>query len=392
MEEYSILDRVISSRQDQDIRNFNPADIISSLFKYLSGKEEDVLRRRFGLGGKERETLENIGKVYNVTRERIRQIERTAIRKLKGLDGFHDIVRPLENMIHATLRKSGGAIAEETLLQELLSFSSDTPANRRSVLFLLHQLLNEKFAIIEENDSLRPGWRLHVTSVEFIEGIIVEAVEFIKNHGQPLTKETLLNTLRNQEFYQKYQDKLDEHGLLSYLDLSQKVDRNPFGEYGLVDWGSIKPRRMNDKIYLVLKKEGKPLHFNKITERINEIGFDKRKAYPPTVHNELILNTEYVLVGRGIYALQEWGYQPGVVAEVLVNILREHGEPMHRDELVQKVLEKRMVKKNTIHLALNDRARFRKMPDGKYHLIEGDVVLEEGSEEEPDQKTDQPAS
>lgn len=110
------------------------------------------------------------------------------------------------------------------------------------------------------------------------------------------------------------------------------------------------------------------MHFTKIAERINKIHFDSRKAYPPTVHNELILNARYILVGRGIYALKEWGYKPGVVAEVISDILKKAGQPMKRGEIVDSVLKQRLVKKNTIHLALTDQKRFNKLSDGRYIL------------------------
>ena len=112
------------------------------------------------------------------------------------------------------------------------------------------------------------------------------------------------------------------------------------------------------------------MHFNEITQKINEIGFDHRQAYPPTVHNELILNKEYVLVGRGIYALREWGYKPGVVADVLADIIREVGQPMDREELMKRVMQQRMVKKNTVALALTNKNKFRRLPDGRYDLAE----------------------
>ena len=134
---------------------------------------------------------------------------------------------------------------------------------------------------------------------------------------------------------------------------------------------------MNDKIYLILKKASQPLHFEEITEQINKVGFDHRKAYAPTVHNELILNEQYVLVGRGIYALQEWGYKPGVVSDVLEVILRNSTEPMTRDELVTVVLKQRVVKKNTIHLALTDRKRFQRLSDGRYTLAQQPFATKE---------------
>ena len=110
------------------------------------------------------------------------------------------------------------------------------------------------------------------------------------------------------------------------------------------------------------------MHFTEIADKINETKFDDRKAYPPTVHNELILNSQYVLVGRGIYALKEWGYKPGVVAKVLLDIIKKNEGPMSRDGLVREVLNQRIVKKNTIHLALTDKTKFKRLSDGNYDL------------------------
>jgi RNA polymerase primary sigma factor len=73
---------------------------INAVISMLSDKEADVLRRRFGLNNTKPQTLEEIGVVYGVTRERIRQIESSAIRKLKHpakakyLRGYADVRRP----------------------------------------------------------------------------------------------------------------------------------------------------------------------------------------------------------------------------------------------------------------------------------------------------------
>ncbi len=50
----------------------------------LSAKEKEVLVLRMGLDGGEEHTLENIGQRFGVTRERIRQIENNAIRRLRN--------------------------------------------------------------------------------------------------------------------------------------------------------------------------------------------------------------------------------------------------------------------------------------------------------------------
>ena len=49
----------------------------------MTPREERILRMRFGIGTKSDHTLEQVGQVFSVTRERIRQIEAKALRKLK---------------------------------------------------------------------------------------------------------------------------------------------------------------------------------------------------------------------------------------------------------------------------------------------------------------------
>ncbi|MEK7098117.1 MAG: hypothetical protein AAB906_04690, partial [Patescibacteria group bacterium] len=123
-----------------------------------------------------------------------------------------------------------------------------------------------------------------------------------------------------------------------------------------------------DKIYLVLKNNGKPMHFVGITEKINEISFDAKKANAATVHNELILDNKYILVGRGLYSLKEWGYKTGTVADVVVEILKNNPAGLTRDEIIEEVLKQRLVKRATIILALMNRDKFEKTENNKYKL------------------------
>lgn len=58
-------------------------ELINSLLSILKPKEKDIIKLRFGLKDGKEYTLEEIGKIYGVTRERIRQIESKAINKLK---------------------------------------------------------------------------------------------------------------------------------------------------------------------------------------------------------------------------------------------------------------------------------------------------------------------
>jgi len=117
-----------------------------------------------------------------------------------------------------------------------------------------------------------------------------------------------------------------------------------------------------------MKNHGKPEHYSAITEMINKAHFDDRTAYKETVHNELIKDSRFILIGRGIYALSEWGFKPGVVSDVIVEVLQASGQPMSRDKIIEEVLKRRVVKKNTILVGLSNKKLFKKVGKNLYAL------------------------
>ncbi|MBU0597824.1 winged helix-turn-helix domain-containing protein, partial [Patescibacteria group bacterium] len=227
-----------------------------------------------------------------------------------------------------------------------------------------------KFKELRPSNDFRQSWQIMHAPIRLLRDSITELIKIISEKNQPLTINEIIDLFKGTELFTKNQSQISEDIIISYLEISPGISKNPFDEYGLTEWGSIVPKRMNDKIYLILKRHKEPLHFTEIAQKINEAKFDNRKSYPPTVHNELILNDKYILVGRGIYALKEWGYKPGVVSNVLIDILKKENRPMSRDELVNQVLQQRIVKKNTIHLALTEKTKFKKLTDGTYQLTE----------------------
>ncbi|MDP3685901.1 MAG: winged helix-turn-helix domain-containing protein [bacterium] len=160
--------------------------------------------------------------------------------------------------------------------------------------------------------------------------------------------------------------------LCAYLSVSKRIVRNLFGNFGLRTSREAVPRSVGDKAYLVLKAHGQPLHFRAVVDEINRAGFDQKRALAETVHNDLIRDSRFVLVGRGMYALREWGFSPGRVSEVIVRLLRQAGRPLQKSEIVAEVLKQRFVKRNTVLLCLLDRSLFTAGPDGVYALVERD--------------------
>lgn len=366
----SILDKIMSEQQVSHLQDFKPDEVLNKLMQSLNEREREVLRRRFALNGGKPETLEVIGRYFRVTRERIRQIQRLATQRLRVLGRSADIVRPLRQVVVEVLEAAGGIAPLTRLQRQLVDMAGGVKAE--VVNFLLDELLSD---IIEriggEGTQLVAGWRLRNASLESLQGLIDQAQEIISVNGEVMAGEELAGALAQASLTAPLGGPLpDNEQILNLLELSQQVRRNSFKEWGLAHWETVSPRRMNDKIYLVLKKAGQPLHFREIVRLINEQQFDRKTAYPPTIHNELILDEKYVLVGRGIYALREWGYKPGVVADVIIDNIRQAEHPLTVAEIVAKVLKQRVVKRGTIQLALTNRQRFQKLADGRYALAD----------------------
>lgn len=379
----SILDRVLQSQDQIDRHTSNPLEVVSQLLKLLSTRESDILRMRFGIDGNKHKTLELIGQQYRITRERVRQIERQSVERLKEMKEFETIAGALTNVIIHQLKIHGYIRRKDRLLNELLASTGDTPSNRNSLSFLVEHLLSNHIESVED-ETIHPAWKVRGAALDLFHELVAYLTAFFEQRSTPLATQELILHIRQSDYYQNRNADLQNlilfasHGesieemieriLHSYLELSTHLQQNPFGEWGLVSWQSVRPKRMGDKIYLVLKKHGEPLHFTDIATHINQTKFDHKKAHPPTVHNELILDKRFVLVGRGIYALKEWGYEPGVVADVITSILERARTPLTREEIIDAVAEQRMVKKGTILLALTNKNRFTRTPDNRYTI------------------------
>lgn len=149
----------------------------------------------------------------------------------------------------------------------------------------------------------------------------------------------------------------------------KKIGKNPYGDVGLSEWTEIQPKTVRDRIYLALKKKGEPLHFRTIAQLINQYSTKAKPASAPTVHNELIKDTRFVLVGRGMYALSEDGYEPGTAREVIHRILKKNG-PLRPKEVMLAVQKERFFKPNTVLVNLQNKSFFKRMPDGTYRIRE----------------------
>ena len=397
MENVSILDKIIDNQQAEAVENLDAVEIINNLFTELSARERDVVVRRHGLHSGEKETLEKIGSVHNLTRERIRQIETTSVKKLQGLQNLDKYISTLKKIIFQLLEEHGGMMEKEYLMQVLVGYSlegvniniKDEEIHKNYINFLITKLLHQEFEEVDSSRHIKDSYKLKFQDITHLEEIseeihgkieelkkihnTVEAIRLIKDlnkydeHKDKLNIKNSLNIAKviKSNLYQEDHDEINQNKVIySILRAAKKIEQNKFGQWGMHNWREIRPKTINDKIYLVLKNQKEPLHFGKIADLINDIQFDHKQANAATVHNELILDKKYVLVGRGLYGLREWGFKKGNVVDVIEEILAENG-PLTRDQIIDKVLEKRMVKKATIILALMNKDKFDRA-EGRY--------------------------
>ena len=336
------------------MKKVNYSQTYQRFTKGLSPKTKDIFDRRFGVKTGEPETLEAIGKTLGITRERVRQIEEA---------GFSFVRKNNKEALDAIyadfsdyFKQQGGFKKEENVLEELGGKNQ-----KPYVLFLL--TLGEQFSRVCEKKDFNYFWSILPDAQNKVKSNLNVLVSQMQKIGKPvLQKEFYATVAKNQGF--------TEPATLALLEVSKRIQPDREGFLGLVEWPEIKPRGVKDKAFLVFKKHGKPLHFTAVAQMIDKLEYNlpNKKTYPQTVHNELIKDGRFVLVGRGTYALAAWGFVPGTIKDIIVKVLQENKEPLHKDALVTKVLAQRLVAKNTVLMNLNNKKHFDKDANDKYFL------------------------
>jgi len=337
---------------------FKPKQVTKKLLSALPERARDVLEKRYGVGvNAEKITLEAIGQTYGITRERVRQIENYGIASIQKSDVYGEFEAIFTELQASLQELGGGLLAEHTLLEEV----SDDEVIRNHIYFLL--VLGSPFFRSKENPSYQHRWFTEKKIADMVEKGLRSVYKSL-NRDELVSEEEILSRFRNELI--EIADQYDEKILKRWLQISKDIDRNPLGEWGHASSPNVRVKGIRDYAYLVVKRHGSPMHFREVAGEIEKL-FD-RKAHTATTHNELIKDARFVLVGRGLYALTEWGYSAGVVKDVLRDILEQNG-PLSREEIIDKVRKERYVKDNTIVVNLQDSNLFKRLSNGTYSLV-----------------------
>lgn len=332
-------------------------DILASIER---DREREIIARRFGLFDR-RETLEQIGELLGITRERVRQLEKSVVARFKAMaeQGQLPHIKEVEASFIQHL-STMGQVARVSDLTAVVT-AENTKTDQSRVVFLA--TLCPHLSVIEEDDNYYQAVGItSVRSAEAIKSDVAKLMDAISAAGEPIAIAAAAKTAH-----------ISSNEEAAALASVSKNLATLNGRWGLVKWPMVNPKNIRDKIYVILKENGKHMHFNEIADAIKKSDFKRKDVTTQAIHNELIKDKRFVLIGRGIYALKEWGYNKGTVADIITEVLREAGEPLHRDEIVKRVLKSRFVKETTILLNLQGKTQFKRVAKATYQLEEIEI-------------------
>jgi hypothetical protein len=330
------------------------ADILGTIDRE---REREIVARRFGLFDR-KETLEQIGELLGITRERVRQLEKSVITRLKSAAEQQSLpqIEQFQTDVTAYLQAAGAVARVSKVADHLVEDANRIEQARVSfVSQLCPQLI-----VINEDDHFHNSVAIKGDRDEKqLKAAVATVIDAIKKLGEPKEIDAIAKAA-------SISDSAEAEALAS----TSKALATLNGRWGLVKWPMVNPKNIRDKIYVILKENGKHMHFNEIAEAIKDSDFKRKDVTTQAIHNELIKDKRFVLIGRGIYALKEWGYKKGTVADIISDVLRQAGEPLHRDEIVKRVLKSRYVKETTILLNLQGKSQFKRVAKATYELAE----------------------
>ncbi|MFA6527954.1 MAG: sigma factor-like helix-turn-helix DNA-binding protein [Candidatus Gracilibacteria bacterium] len=335
-------------------------DLIENLLIVLNEKEKDIIEKRFALHSQNKQTLEQIGKKFSVTRERIRQIEKNALKKLTR-NAQNTNLKILNEYAKVIIKKNAGIMTEDKITAAVINSLSNISATEINELKLA-LALDADLDKIPNTINYEPNWRIKTIPFQLIKELTQVGIKVLNERNDVIEPTQL--AVKVQE---KLSQKVDPELIVSTLSIDKRIKFTEKG-IGLKTWRHINPRTLRDKINFILSREEKPLHFVKISNLISEYRFDNKMVNTQAVHNELIRNKDFILIGRGIYALSKWGYSEGTVSEIIEKVLAGK-KVLTRDEIIKEVLKQRQVKTITIYLNLKNKPVFKKVGKDSYTLV-----------------------
>ena len=319
-------------------------------------REKEIISRRFGLTGN-KETLEQIGEMLSITRERVRQLEKAILIRLQisAEEGRIPELAGAEKILIRNLTEMGRVARISDLADKV--YGRPAKASEKTGIYFI-ATFSKNLTVVEENDKYFSAVGIsEYGDNKKIRERVDEVVKVIKENKSPMTLDEL-----DEKLNYEHPDHIKAVASISKLLATLN------GVWGLAKWPTVNPKNIRDKIFVILEAKKEPMHFSEIAKEIKESNFKRKNVTIQAIHNELIKDSRFVLIGRGIYALSSWGYKKGTISDIIKLILEKSEKPLTREEIVKQVLRMRKVKETTILLNLQNKKLFKKVDKNLYTL------------------------
>lgn len=336
-----------------------------------------IIQRRFGLNGTKRLTLEDLGKIFGLTRERVRQIEQKVLSELRQVlleNQYSDQSYHIHPDITSTLRLISSVLANKiddfiketaliSLVQEIINCDVSQIQPVLKLIFVITGMTRIEF----DNSNLSAVWSRSGTEQQHqMEQIIIQLDKILTTETvEPLSDMDILLQI-NKKLPKGRRLTLSQ--LQKYLHLCSTIEQRDDGLF----WGKFEyiKSRGNQAERLLLEK-GIPQSGADLARMINNRLVPKghRKLSERNLVNQLQADHRFVPIGRsGLWALKKWDVETNNIIDLMERYLIERNQPATPEEIFYYVNSKRPVKLNSIQFYLTQSKLFRKIDRERWGL------------------------
>jgi len=335
----------VSIPQDQNIIEALPNLLKDILNRFDQDREFNIISKRYGLDSNNSYTLQDIGYFYNITRERVRQIENRSIMRLhnliiKGIQPkqwrlYNNIIEEA-NTLMKSISNIGEIITEEEVLLHIEDiYGKETVNNRESIIRLLMRIFN--FEPLSDSLSgffgeLNSCW----TKINLDKSKLIDVL------GS--THKILLNAVKPQSMFDlfvKIKPKNNIPSLEEYIRYSaiycKEIEVLPNNDYQIAL--QYLPS-LADKAYRILYEEKAPLNLNTIVRHINHRL--ARAGFSPTsqlrsLQGQMVQDPRFAPIGHNsVWGLSEW---KNIEKKTIFNLMKDIFHKEQRPLSVQYIYD-----------------------------------------------------
>ncbi len=378
------INKLIDSREEYFVSaNGNLVEAFPAIVElYLSKKsknnqkrDSDILKKRFGLNGSKKYTLDDIGTFYGVTRERIRQIEATSIKEIGFLlnDSLNKKSWKICNNLVAGYKNTDSEVASlewialKSDIENILRNQYETVFSQEYLDLFMEVCGYVKLpqSLQGFRGSLRESW---VHSKKYKKNIIeavFQSLDVIYDSPSAISIFDLTIAAKKKSKVIMTNSSLE-------VALKATSDISFDGEYAEIKFSKL--RSAADKAVRILESHGKPVHFSKIAQEINLL--NKPNSSPNHVKetnlkNQLVADNRFTPIGRsGDWGLTEWDDLNNItIIQAIEKVLHASGIPLKFSEIESEVSKIRPdASANSLKVYLNDQPLFARVGRNEFAL------------------------